>query len=111
MSYRHRRIGLRPCNPSTSGYNIFVLTAYNTGVMLCLVTETPWQVDDYRTPQGGRPVWDFLMKLSQDARAKATAALTMLGAKGNELRLPLSRQMGGGLFEIRVQHSEGPFRI
>ncbi len=71
----------------------------------------PWSVDDYRTPSDGRPVRDFLTKLSEDARAKVTAALDMLAMRGNKLMLPLSRAMGGGLLEIRVQHPEGPFRI
>lgn len=70
-----------------------------------------WTVDDYRGTQGRRPVRDFVMKLSEDARAKVTAALTMLAERGNRLMLPLSRAMGGGLFEIRVAHPEGPFRI
>lgn len=70
-----------------------------------------WQVDDYRGAQGARPVRDFLMKISEDARAKVAAALTMLAKLGHRLQLPHSRAMGGGLFEIRVQHPEGPFRI
>jgi len=79
--------------------------------MLTLVNPPPWQVDDYRTKQGNRPVRDFLMKLSEDARAKVTAALTMLARLGNQLQMPLSRAMGGGLFEIRVKHPDGPFRF
>ena len=51
------------------------------------------------------------MGLSEDARAKATATLEMLAERGNRLVLPHSRALGGGLFEIRVGHPEGPFRI
>jgi hypothetical protein len=42
------------------------------------VSDDPWQVDDYRTPQGGRPVWDFPSGLSKRAKPKVYAALTML---------------------------------
>lgn len=80
--------------------------------MVCLVSDSGrWQVDDYRTPQSERPVRDFLMKLSENARAKVAAALEMLARLGNRLRLPMSRSLGSGLFEIRVKHPEGPFRI
>ncbi|HEY7648154.1 MAG TPA: type II toxin-antitoxin system RelE/ParE family toxin [Methylomirabilota bacterium] len=75
------------------------------------MSQAAWTVDDYRTPAGGRPVREFLLKLSEDARATVTAALEMLARRGNELRLPLSRAIGEGLFEIRVRHPEGPFRI
>jgi phage-related protein len=34
-----------------------------------------------------------------------------LARLGNRLMLPLSRAMGGGLFEIRVKHPDGPVRI
>jgi len=75
------------------------------------VGDGPWTVDDYRTLQGRRPVRDFLRKLSEDARAKVTAALDMLALLGHQVKLPLSRALGSGLFEIRVKHPEGPFRI
>ena len=54
---------------------------------------------------------DALMKLSGDARARVTAALTMLSRLGNQLRLPLSRALGGGLFEIRMKHPGGAVRV
>ena len=70
-----------------------------------------WKVDDYRGSQGARPVKEFLDGLSAPAKAKVYAALTMLEAEGNRLRFPKSRPLGGGLFELRVGHPEGPFRI
>jgi phage-related protein len=70
-----------------------------------------WEVDDYRTPQGGRPVKEFLDGLSKRAKGKVYAALAMLEQEGNHLRLPRSRSLGGGLHELRVVHPEGPFRI
>jgi len=70
-----------------------------------------WEVNDYRGPQGARPIKEFLDGLSLEAKAKVYAALEMLAAEGNRLRFPKSRSLGGGLFEIRVMHPEGPFRI
>ncbi len=70
-----------------------------------------WEVDDYRGPHGARPVKAFLDGLSAAAKAKVYAALEMLATEGHRLRLPHSRGLGDGLFEIRIQHAEGPFRI
>ena len=70
-----------------------------------------WEVDDYRGPKGGRPVKAFRDGLSVNAKPKVYAALEMLAAEGNRLRFPKSRALGDGLFEIRVAHPEGPFRI
>ena len=73
--------------------------------------EGSWQVDDVRPAQGGRPVKDFIDGLSKAAKAKVYAALEMLARYGNELRMPRSRSLGGGLHELRVAHPEGPFRL
>jgi phage-related protein len=70
-----------------------------------------WEVDDYQGPHGARPVKDFLDALSVHAKAKVYAALDMLATEGNQLRLPKSRALGSGLFEMRIRHHEGPFRI
>lgn len=53
----------------------------------------------------------FLDQLSKGARAKVSAALTMLAREGNRLAFPQSRALGEGLHEIRVAHPEGPFRM
>ena len=71
----------------------------------------PWLVDDYRTPAGGRPVKDFLDGLSKTAKPKVYAVLAMLEAHGNRLAMPQSKAMGHGLYELRIAHPEGPFRL
>ena len=70
-----------------------------------------WSVDDYRTPTGGRPVYEFLQGLSKAAKPRVYAVLAMLAAEGNGLLMPHSRSLGEGLHEIRVRHAEGPFRV
>ena len=73
--------------------------------------DDPWELDDYRTPQGGRPVREFLDGLSKMARPRVYAVLAMLEELGNRLLLPRSRALGEGLHELRIGHPEGPFRI
>jgi phage-related protein len=70
-----------------------------------------WQVDDYRTPAGQRPVRAFLDDLSKPAKAKVYAAIEKLAQQGNRLGMPLSKALGKGLHELRIPHPEGPFRI
>ena len=53
----------------------------------------------------------FLDGLAVHAKAKVYAALEMLATEGNRLQLPRSRALGAGLFEMRIAHPEGPFRI
>lgn len=80
--------------------------------MLYSVSNGPeWRLDDWQTPQGNHPVWAYLDGLSKGARAKVYAALDRLADHGNRLGMPLSRAMGGGMFELRVTHPEGPFRL
>ncbi len=49
--------------------------------------------------------------MSKPAQAKVYAALEMLTEEGRELRMPMSRNLGQGLYELRIPHPEGPFRI
>ena len=70
-----------------------------------------WQVDDWRAPGGRRPVQEFINGLSKLAKAKVLAALTALEEYGNQLQMPRSRALGGGLHELRIPHPEGPFRV
>jgi len=76
-----------------------------------VVSHEPWVVDDYRTAAGVRPVKDFLDGLSKKAKPRVYAVLAMLEEHGNRLLMPHSRALGEGLYEIRVAHRDGPFRI
>lgn len=75
------------------------------------MSDAPWTVDDYRSPQGRRPVKEFLDGLSRAAKPRVYAALAMLETYGPGLRMPKSRSLGEGLHELRIAHPEGPFRI
>ena len=54
---------------------------------------------------------EFLDGLSKTARPRVYAVLTMLEARGNQLAMPQSKAMGAGLYELRIAHPEGPFRL
>jgi len=60
-----------------------------------------WQ---YQTERGDRPVEIFIELLPKKEQAKIYAAITFLAEKGNELREPFSKSMGGGIFELRVKN-------
>ncbi len=70
-----------------------------------------WEVDDYRSPAGARPVKAFLDGLSEAARDRATAYLEMLAREGSALRFPQSRPLGDGIFELRVPVPDGTLRL
>jgi len=70
-----------------------------------------WQVDDWRGPQGARPVKAFLDGLSEAARDRIAAHLEMLAREGNALRFPRSRPLGGGIFELRIAVPDGAIRF
>lgn len=61
----------------------------------------PWRVEEYRTAAGNSPVRDFLANLGGTTLVRAAALIAALGERGRELRPPLSRPLGGGLFELR----------
>jgi phage-related protein len=70
----------------------------------------PWVLEEYQAGPR-RPVREFIDGLSKGAQAKVLASLQMLREHGHRLRMPLSRAMGEGLYELRIPHPEGPFRV
>ena len=67
----------------------------------------PWTLEQYEDYRGGRPVGDFVESLSESDRAIVKAKLAFLLERGNQLREPFTKSLGGGLLELRA-HS---FRI
>ena len=60
-----------------------------------------WVVESYQT-EGGTDVLDiFVDALDRLQQAEALALLQLLESRGNQLRLPHSRALGQGLFELR----------
>lgn len=60
-------------------------------------------VEFYETIEGKSPVRDFLESLEPKMRAKTVAMLELLQDKGNELRMPYSRHLEKGIFELRCK--------
>ena len=51
----------------------------------------------------GEDIGRFLQSLDITTRAKTDVLLDALSAHGSKLRMPYSKALGGGLFELRVQ--------
>ena len=64
-----------------------------------------WELGFYETPAGTRPAQDFLDGLIGAARREAIAGLRLLATDGAAVRLPHSRALGDGLFELRGRAS------
>lgn len=64
--------------------------------------EKKFTVEFYETEKGEKPCLDFLDTLEVKLRAKAFRDMALLEEKGTELRLPYSRHLDDGIFELRT---------
>ena len=55
----------------------------------------------YHTPNGDCPIKNYLDSLSPKLRVKTMRSIMLLDEFGTELRLPYSRPLGDGIFELR----------
>lgn len=55
----------------------------------------------YHTPNGDCPIKNYLDSLSPKLRVKTMRSIMLLEEFGTELRLPYSRPLGDGIFELR----------
>lgn len=60
-----------------------------------------WKVERLVLDTGESPVQAFLEDLTGEDRIDAFALLKLLAQSGNALRMPHSKALGGGLFELR----------
>jgi phage-related protein len=60
-------------------------------------------LQQYEDVRGERTVEKFLNSLPENDRGTIKAKLHYLKERGNVLREPLSKSLGGGLFELRVK--------
>ena len=65
----------------------------------------------YRLPDGKAPVEEFMDSLNIKMRNKALDSLLILEEFGNTLREPYSKQIGDGLFELRIKFASDVSRI
>ena len=57
----------------------------------------------YETPNGKKPVYDFLESLDDKLQAKTFALIDVLQDKGNALREPYTKHLDDGIFELRCK--------
>jgi phage-related protein len=62
-----------------------------------------WEIRLYVDNRRKMPVEEFIRKLPEEDQAKVRAAIKFLSEVGNGLREPQSKNLGQGLFELRVK--------
>lgn len=62
-------------------------------------------VEFYETVDGKCPVQEFIDSLEPKMEAKIISMLEILEERGNVLRLPYSKYLGDGIFELRCKFS------
>ncbi len=70
-----------------------------------------FDLEFYSLPDGRKPVEEFLDSLSVKMRVKALDSLDLLEEYGNQLRLPYSKALDDGIFELRIKFSSDISRI
>jgi len=70
-----------------------------------------WHIDFYKTKEGKTPLIEFMDSLSIKMRAKAVSDIELLENLGTDIRMPYSKHIKDGLFELRIQQSNNIVRI
>ena len=65
-----------------------------------------WSIITYETPNGEKPIDEFIKKQQSQARSKIIHNVRLLRQYGNMLGMPHSKSFGNGLFELRVRGKE-----
>jgi hypothetical protein len=65
----------------------------------------------YRTEQGRVPVRDWLKKQSQDVQLKAVELAKLLKKEGKNLGMPYTKILRDGIWELRMESQNVPYRI
>jgi phage-related protein len=64
-----------------------------------------WRLQCYVDGRGRNPVEEFIRSLTSGEQAVLRARIAFLAEVGNRAREPLSKSLGGGLFELRTKSS------
>ena len=70
-----------------------------------------FDIEFYTLPDGQKPVEEFLDSLPAKMRIKAIDSLDLLEEYGNQLRLPYSKALTDGIFELRIKFASDISRI
>lgn len=60
-----------------------------------------WTCDELRTAAGKSRIREFLNRLEREDFIEAAALIKVLQVRGNQMREPRSKALGGNLFELR----------
>ena len=71
----------------------------------------PYTVQYVVLPSGSVPVREFLDSLDDRAAAKIAGFIDRLGTHGPQMPRKFSKNLGHGLFELRVEHFDRIFRV
>lgn len=70
-----------------------------------------FQIKFYETKDGQRPIEEFLDSLDDKMTAKLVGLMEILEEYGNNLRMPYSKHLEDGIFELRCKQGSGIVRI
>lgn len=70
-----------------------------------------FDLEFYALSNGQKPVEEFLNELPVKMRIKAIDSLDLLEEYGNQLRMPYSKALEDGIFELRIKFSSDIARI
>jgi len=70
-----------------------------------------FEVEFYYSEDGKEPVTDFLDSIDDKMSAKLIGLMEILEEKGTELRMPYSRSLEDGIFELRCKQGSNITRV
>lgn len=65
-----------------------------------------WQVIFFESSRGEKPVEEFFEKQQLSARTKMLHLFELLEVYGSQLGMPHAKQLGSGIYELRVRGKE-----
>ena len=69
------------------------------------------EIDFFRKQNGDCPVQKYLESLNPKLRAKTLRSIMLLEEFGENLRMPISKSLGNGLFELRTVFGSDTTRV
>ena len=73
--------------------------------------DSRYEVIFYQKPDGSIPIYDFIMGLPHGLREKAARDLELLQSYGRNLRMPYSKHIDDGVFELRIRLANDIARV
>jgi len=65
-----------------------------------------WKVKFFQTKRGNYPVKEFIEKLEKKTYARALRSIALLQKFGPFLKMPYSKKIAPGLYELRIKGAE-----